>query len=879
MSEPALERSSLHAELRVDSWNQFTSNRSTERTDPSLEPLDSEIRRLAAELTNRMRALESSVRGPEEQREIEVTSNLRDCVQAAATVVSSTSTTSGSGQLKSIASASNSDYRDCFPAHLSYAMQRWADTRTEYEFSVWDPDTGSEAGHKFTAQRGHSRKHTPSDSDSDSEEELEKDIIQVLYRHGQESLDAGDIGAAERALRNCYTRVTVEDEKRERLHQQPGHSLRNGIVECLLQLYVQQENWTEAELILTSKVELHGRTLTREDLVDLETLVAIYIRQSKLLEARQSARQVLKAYRKLGQAGFQGVEETLQLLVDISRADLNLDEEEAYAVMLSDIRRKTRSQEQADTNPVPDEQPKIDTPVESSESVLTTRVAGPDTDKSYVIQEGFDTSAGSNFPRDAKPTQSSEPSAVLHPVSKTIRRIFEQLPHDDDLKQRTPLTSDHVQQSPDQFMDLQREHTQSPGSVTDQSSSAGYRPPSVHSVHSDTSTLLADSDAGSFQDASSDPVVGAEDRDNVGSPESVTTDGNEETDDSECTEIRSPQSSVVDRTSITNASSYGTEVGELPGFEHQKFHPRISEASGYQTPESLTYRGLRVRDGAPKGSTHPPAGPRVSIGPERLLAPPSLAAALVRASQKQRDDKRAADAGPSKANEQRALQVFQIGLDPFRPHKEVDESLKACLADHAPPSENVVSSVVLGECLGEIRLSRSKSSPSPPSARSVKATQPRQGFRGLARSRSVPTTASQVSCFVDESEGTRTLKTFLNDDIRKDLAQTIENRSKSAPLEHSQTVANYETQRSLSIRTDELSTGEALVSTRPKSAIIFRLPGGSTPAFEQPNPPESSKARDSPTQSPVSPPRKANGIQRRLVCVGDGGCGKTGLIQ
>lgn len=114
------------------------------------------------------------------ESQLRTLANLRNCVQSAASVVSSASTTLGVDPGESFSVKYGSEFGDVFPSQPGETMLRWISSNTVYEFEDHDVDSSAQSG-----QRRISSGDLPStveeiDSEqSDSDNDLEVEIIQA----------------------------------------------------------------------------------------------------------------------------------------------------------------------------------------------------------------------------------------------------------------------------------------------------------------------------------------------------------------------------------------------------------------------------------------------------------------------------------------------------------------------------------------------------------------------------------------------------------------------------------------------------------------------------------------------------------------------------
>ena len=308
---------------------------------PNLDELHQAIRHMAIDLNDRMAALQDAVGTNTENppsysadnNQLRVLTNLRNCVQSAASVVSSASTTLATEQPDQVSVTHGSDFGDVFPSEPGESMLRWISSNTVYEFSEQDRDSGFQGSRSSTK-----KKHTAEVSGSelsDSDNELETEILQALLRRGKEKLRLKDYVGAEKLLRNCLTRTS--NGSLVSSHRAP----KSEIMTLLLDSYLVQEKWNEAQSLLLDKIAIGSRDPSSESggvLADMLTLVDVLLNKDSYAEALLYARRALKGYRKLGSRGNSGVEKSLNALVHVCHLDENMEDEEvAYSILLSDF--------------------------------------------------------------------------------------------------------------------------------------------------------------------------------------------------------------------------------------------------------------------------------------------------------------------------------------------------------------------------------------------------------------------------------------------------------------------------------------------------------------------------------------------------------------
>ncbi|KAH8653149.1 hypothetical protein BGZ60DRAFT_179099 [Tricladium varicosporioides] len=315
-------------------WNQVNYKVSADKILPNLDELNQAIRRIALDINSRMSNLQSAVESKASKDQFLTLKNLRNCVQSAASVVSSASTTLG---VENVDRSNGSEFGDCFPPEPGETMLRWISSNTVYEFEQ-EPTIGpSSRRHNLMTGDLQSIDDSTGSEQSDSDNDLELEISQALMKLGKEKFQAKDFEAAERIFRNCLTRLS-SNLSLTSLHYTPQSKL--GLMNLLLDVYLAQEKWDDAQSLILEKIALGSRGKSRDDgqvLNDILALVDILLHKNSYAEALLYGRRALKGYRRMGSDGVLGVKSSLKALVRICHMSGNYDEEDAYAVILSDF--------------------------------------------------------------------------------------------------------------------------------------------------------------------------------------------------------------------------------------------------------------------------------------------------------------------------------------------------------------------------------------------------------------------------------------------------------------------------------------------------------------------------------------------------------------
>jgi hypothetical protein len=330
----------MNSYLNEIRWNQITFKESTDKILPNLDEINGAIRRIAHDINNRMSTLQNVVISKQIDAQLHVLHNLRNCVQSAASIVSSASTSLGAEQPDYFSVTDRSEFGGLFPSDPGETMLRWISSNTVYEFEEETAIESSPKGRDFGSILPPFAGESP---ESDSDNELEEEILQALIKVGREKFQAKDFEGAERLLRNCLDRISPNVSITSLRHvPRPKSDATN----LLLDVYRAQEKWDAAQCLLLEKIAIESRDKTIDNscaLIDMLMLIDVLIQKTSYAEAYLYGRRTLKGYRKLGSDGLPGVESSLKALIHICHMNGNYEEEDAYEAILSDFKQLNES--------------------------------------------------------------------------------------------------------------------------------------------------------------------------------------------------------------------------------------------------------------------------------------------------------------------------------------------------------------------------------------------------------------------------------------------------------------------------------------------------------------------------------------------------------
>lgn len=284
-----------------------------------------------------MNSLQKAIGSNPSDTQLLALKNLSNCIQSAASVVSSASTALGVEHADHVSIAHSSEFGDLFPSEPGETMLRWMSSNTVYGFEEEPTAEPSSRQHKVRSDYPRPVEGSPEPEQYDSDTDLEIEIVQALLKRGKEKFQAKDFGAAERLFHNCLTRIS-SNLSMVSLHHIPRS--KTEIKTLLLDVYLAEEKWDEAQSLLLEKIGVGSRDKSSDNgrvLKDILTLIDVLIHKSSYAEAHLYGRRALKGYRKMGLEGVSGVESSLKALMRICHMNGDWDEGDAYAEILSDF--------------------------------------------------------------------------------------------------------------------------------------------------------------------------------------------------------------------------------------------------------------------------------------------------------------------------------------------------------------------------------------------------------------------------------------------------------------------------------------------------------------------------------------------------------------
>ena len=319
---------------------QRSTDKIPEKILPTLDKLYDEFRNLGVALNAKIEKLQIAVSIQNNQdvyEELTSMSNLRECVRAAADVVSTASSTLTVDVSDKKSVKHGSDFGDLFVQDTNETMMRWMSSNTVYEYEEMSP-----LPDPSETSTGNAHTEYPSDSDSD----LESDIFKALFNSAKKLMEEGDLIGAERKLCNCLARLNGNASTYSLRSAAKNDASKAELLERLIEVYCLWGSWNRAKTTMMEKLSVTERQVGKKDelyLIDLLKLAEIMMKNHEYVEAHLQGRRSLRGFKKLGESGFGGYEKSLVFLVHLCNADNKSDEVEAYAALLGSHRATRES--------------------------------------------------------------------------------------------------------------------------------------------------------------------------------------------------------------------------------------------------------------------------------------------------------------------------------------------------------------------------------------------------------------------------------------------------------------------------------------------------------------------------------------------------------
>jgi hypothetical protein len=300
-----------------------------DKITPRLDKLSHLIRLLAVDMNDQMARLSGLVESSQDAREeLQSLEQMKACVQSGAKIVTSTTTILGLDDMASVAGAS--DFGDIFPENPDDNVLRWISDNTvaESEEPVDDQALASSSNPLPTVSG-------LLIDDSNSDGELEVEIVYAQLKKGREERRDGRLENAKKHLQGGLARL--------RRHEQrfAGSTVKMDFLDELQKTYQQSGDLLKAKDIAIERLQIISRNAPAADnmqyLGEILSLASILLELKDTAQARVYAKKCVKAYRKMGSSGQAGLEGSLRILIEVCQADGDVEEGDAYKLILNEL--------------------------------------------------------------------------------------------------------------------------------------------------------------------------------------------------------------------------------------------------------------------------------------------------------------------------------------------------------------------------------------------------------------------------------------------------------------------------------------------------------------------------------------------------------------
>jgi WD40 repeat protein len=313
---------------------------------PALDEIEAKIRQLGLGINSRMESIEkvmksiaesenSDVELEEQRTELKTIRNLKNCLQSAASIVSSASTYINDRSGKAAYTVSGSEFGDIFQPASSESTRTWIESNKVSEVAE------SDVSGKHPAAGGSSSIATWVDPEAewDSDEEHDLELATTLLDLGKLKLKDKDFAVAESRLKSCIGIVT-EKELTVAVSSDLSMVKLNAMSE-LITAFREQLKWDEAHQLLRDRITLlsrNSKTSGLDILLDTLLLAEILSTKGNFTEALLYARKSYQKSKRMGPSRKAECIRSLVLLVNACSASGKQDESDAYSSILHTLK-------------------------------------------------------------------------------------------------------------------------------------------------------------------------------------------------------------------------------------------------------------------------------------------------------------------------------------------------------------------------------------------------------------------------------------------------------------------------------------------------------------------------------------------------------------
>jgi len=258
---------------------------------------------------------------------------LRNCLQAAASVITSSSTDYTCNQEVNSPNI-GSEFEDVFPSKPSEMMLRWIQANNI-----------NPVENLLENRRQDLSAISPLEVEWDSDEEVELEIAKAFLTNAKARMRSRDWTSAEQLLRSYLSRLN--DSESLSNYTPAIEVLRIEALLCLVTSTMAQDKWKDAELFMKQKVEYKDRMSPARNSNPMDNLILaeILVSQENHTEALIYGKRAYKAFKKQGIHGQEGLCQSLSMLSLACRDSGLYIEADAYASLYFKCQNREKDEE------------------------------------------------------------------------------------------------------------------------------------------------------------------------------------------------------------------------------------------------------------------------------------------------------------------------------------------------------------------------------------------------------------------------------------------------------------------------------------------------------------------------------------------------------
>ncbi len=322
--------------------SRFSAKASSDLVLPSLDQLQTTLRKLAIDINGRLLSIEnkvgskvasdnSSERMHKRHRGVQdLQKTCGNVLKSAASVITSASTALAQDNDDKGTVVYSSDFGDVFPDSTNPFMLDWIKSNEISEEGAPKVKSGTSGSENWDQDT-----LTQPFGDWDSDEEEEQDLIQALYQQGKLSLTTGKYNDAEKDLQNCISRLSIRKTPENK--SQNNLVLELDAMSDLITALRMQQKLDDAQKVLKERITLLASSNSKEDehnaLNDTLVLTEVLLDNKNYTEALLYGRRAYRVLKKQVPQNQKKSERALKLLIRICQGNGNHNDADAYLAL------------------------------------------------------------------------------------------------------------------------------------------------------------------------------------------------------------------------------------------------------------------------------------------------------------------------------------------------------------------------------------------------------------------------------------------------------------------------------------------------------------------------------------------------------------------